>query len=70
MNYMLFDDGTMNVMVNGRVQRRKYSVSRGVGAAEGFACMHTQVEPEHGERERVMRYINGDIEIVSIGEPS
>lgn len=70
MNYQLFDDGTMNVLVNGKVERRPYSVTRGVGAAEGFACIHTQVEPEVASHERVMRYLSGNLEIISIGDPA
>lgn len=63
-DYMLFQDGTMNILVDGKVQRRKYSIDAcAIGKLE-------QIEPMLLKGERLMRYLDGGMEIVYIGDES
>lgn len=63
-NYQLFADGTINVLVDGRVQRREYTVQKECGVGFGHVA---QIVPHTNENERIVRMVDGDIFIVSTG---
>lgn len=59
MNYQLFADGTMNILVDGKVERRRcQNVERRGG-------MGWELEPELKQGEHVVRCLSGDMEIIT-----
>lgn len=66
-NYQLFADGTINVLVDGRVQRREYTVQKECGVGFGHVAQIEQIVPHTNENERIVRMVDGDIFIVSTG---
>ena len=68
MDYTLFGDNTMNIMVDGKVQRRRYSVN--VDCSErGTKPFANTIEPELHEGEEVLRTIGGGMCIITTSTP-
>lgn len=61
-DYQTFSDGTMNILVDGQVQRRGYYQERNMGLGR-FA---NTVTPDTKDGEELLRYMDGGMEIITI----
>ena len=65
----IHEDGTMDVKVDGKLERRRYSINRGGHDLMGRSIpLFDQYEPETRDGEMVMRTICGDVFIVRTQE--
>lgn len=61
LNYQLFGDGTMNVLVDGKIERRNFKL-------EQIAPRVHMVTPETRAGEQIKRESDGKLEIVRCGD--
>lgn len=65
----IHEDGTMDVKVDGKMERRRYFINRSGHDLMGRSIpAFGQYEPETRDDERVMRTISGDVFIVRTRE--
>lgn len=59
-DYQAFADGTMNILVDGKVQRRHYDVQM-----DGAPRSMNEFVPHTSEGEQIVRYADGGMEIIT-----